>query len=347
MTIRNKILLSFLCCLSLLTQCKKDNGIVMSPCNSGNRSGSKIGGVSFVAPVNPIDSTAIAPIKSVNGNWVSLIPFAFTQQGSPNLTYNINGQWWGENKTGIIVCTQLAKAQGIKVMLKPQVWIGGGIYTGGFTLTSETDWQTFEQKYEGYIIYMAELADSLNIEMLCIGTEFETFVQNRPAFWSGLVDSVRKVYTGKLTYSDNWDSYKSFPVWSKLDYIGIDAYFPLSSSVTPTVDELVAAWEPIFSALNSFSSSQNKPILFTEYGYRSIDKCAEKPWDSNVTGNINLTAQSIAYEALYRKLWNETWFAGGFLWKWYDDPNSGGATNKDYTPQNKPVETVIKAWYAK
>lgn len=339
----NYLLLILLCCL-LLIQCKKDAEIVLSPCNSGNSNINKMGGVSFVAPVNPIDSTSITPLKNIDASWVCFIPFAFGAQGQTYLNYNTGGIWWGETSEGIKGCTELAKQQNFKVMLKPQVWFSGGVYTGDFTLSSETEWQTWEQNYRNYILFFAKLSDSIGVDMLCIGTEFEAFVQNRPSFWSALVDSVKQVYSGKLTYADNWDSYKSFPVWSKLDYIGIDAYFPLSLSVTPTVDELISAWEPTFNALNNFSSSHAKPVLFTEYGYRSIDKCTEKPWE-NSSGNVNLTAQSNAYEALYRKFWNEHWFAGGFLWKWYDNPNAGGTTNKDYTPQNKPVENIIRQWY--
>ena len=59
-------------------------------------------------------------------------------------------------------------------------------------------------------------------------------------------------------------------------------------------------------------------------------------------------AQSNAYQAIFQTFWNESWFAGGFIWKWYDDdPEQGGPNNNDYTPQNKPVEEIIKAWYKK
>ena len=41
------------------------------------------------------------------------------------------------------------------------------------------------------------------------------------------------------------------------------------------------------------------------------------------------------------------WFAGGFLWKWHvNDLKAGGLTNNNYTPQNKPVESIIKNWYS-
>jgi hypothetical protein len=43
---------------------------------------------------------------------------------------------------------------------------------------------------------------------------------------------IRKIYTGKLTYAANWDDFDKVPFWKELDYIGIDAYFPLSDAAT-------------------------------------------------------------------------------------------------------------------
>ena len=86
--------------------------------------------------------------------------------------------------------------------------------------------------------------------------------------------------------------------------------------------------------------------MFTEYGYRSMDKCTEAPWLSNNTGPVNMLAQQHAYEALYKKFIPQPWFAGGFLWKWHvNDSNAGGLSNNNYTPQHKPVEIIIKKWY--
>ena len=61
---------------------------------------------------------------------------------------------------------------------------------------------------------------------------------------------------------------------------------------------------------------------------------------------VNIAAQNNAYTSLYQNIWNEQWFAGGFIWKWYpNDKESGGLLNSDYTPQHKPVEQIIKQYY--
>src|SRR4030095_12989486 len=86
--------------------------------------------------------------------------------------------------------------------------------------------------------------------------------------------------------------------------------------------------------------------LFTEYGYRSIDYTARRPWESYTESEMNLTAQKNAYEALYRKFWNQPWFAGGFFWKWFDEHTPTDVPiEKVFPPQNNPAMDVIRDWY--
>ena len=51
-------------------------------------------------------------------------------------------------------------------------------------------------------------------------------------------------------------------------------------------------------------------------------------------------------QALLEEFWEEDWFAGGFVWKWFHDhDNVGGKDNNRFTPQNKPAEQILKAFY--
>ena len=301
----------------------------------------EIKGVSFVATNSVIDSLNVSHLKKVNCNWIAQMPFAYCQLNSTQVTYNLNYQWWGETDAGIILTTQLAKQQNIKTMLKPQLWINGS-YTGAFTLNSELDWLAWEKNYSNYILHFAHLADSLNIEMFCIGTELKLVVQNRPALFTSIIDSIRTFYKGKIIYAANWDDYQNVSFWSRLDYIGIDGYFPLSSAATPSVKELVNRWQEKISEIEQFRSSLNKDIIFTEIGYKSVDQCAYEPWNPSST-KLNIQAQSNSYQAFFEAFANKSWVKGAFIWKWYPDHQStGGQNNKDYTPQNKPSEAIIK-----
>ena len=93
----------------------------------------------------------------------------------------------------------------------------------------------------------------------------------------------------------------------------------------------------------------DRPILFTEFGYRSVDYSGKEPWryDRSMT-SVNLTAQNNATQALFEAVWQEDWFAGGYLWKWFIDHNEvGGLEDNQFTPQNKPVEEILKVYYGK
>lgn len=301
-------------------------------------------GISFVAMDYPIDSTHILPLKKVNCNWIAQMPFAFCPPNSPKLRYDPIHVWWGETDKGIITTTQLAKKQGIRTMLKPQIWMHGA-YTGDFQLSAEADWQTWEKGYQDFIFHFARLADSLQIELFCIGTELKGVVKHRPVFWTQLIDSIRTIYKGKLIYAADWADYQDVGFWDKLDYIGIDAYFPLSKAETPTTNELLQAWKKKQKELQTLSVKHNKAIIFTEIGYKSVDKCTHEPWNPS-TNTPNLQAQSNAYQAFFTAFANQSWFKGAFIWKWYPDPiKSGEKNDTDFTPQNKPAEGILRKYF--
>ena len=309
----------------------------------------KINGISFVGSPNPISESQLQPVLDLNANWVTFMPFAYGKSGSSHLTYkDVRWQWWGEGQEGVSECTKAAKAKGLKVMIKPHLWFDHGSYTGHFELNSDKEWKVFEASYSDYVLGHAKLAEENDADMFCIGVELTRFCEQRPEFWRNLIDEVRKVYNGKLTYAGNWDSYNRMPFWDKLDYIGVDAYFPLCDENTPRSEDAFAGWEPHFQAVKRLSKKHQKEVIFTEWGFRSTDQCCHRPWETGAGGDINLKAQKNAYMATFERFWNETWFAGGFVWKWFPNhPNSGGTTDNRFTPQNKPAEEVLREWFSR
>jgi hypothetical protein len=192
----------------------------------------------------------------------------------------------------------------------------------------------------------AAIADSMKVEIFCFGTELGAAIKERPQYWKSLIDSVKKLYHGKLTYAANWDDYKVFPFWKNMDYIGVDAYFPLSADKTPSVNSLKKGWEKHSEALREISTKHSRPVLFTEYGYRNVDYGAAEPW-KEAEGERNDETQSNAYEAFYQSFAGKDWFAGGYVWKWYLEEGRHGRREIDFTPQGKLATGVIQKWYQK
>nr|MDS1298427.1 glycoside hydrolase TIM-barrel-like domain-containing protein [Aequorivita sp. S2608] len=311
---------------------------------------SKINGISFVASRDSLQQEAITHIHTINASYAAIMPFGFIQGlDHPKLVYNQDRQWFGETKIGVKQYTNLLHKKGFKVMMKPQIWVWRGEFTGLLKMASEADWLQLENSYRNFILDYAKLAENEGVELFCIGTELEKFIEHRPEYWFQLISEIRAVYSGKLTYAANWDEYKRVPFWGLLDYIGVDAYFPISENKTPSLQEIEEAWLPLKSELKTFSKKENKKILFTEYGYRSLDFSGKEPWRSHrKADSINLEAQANLLKGLYESIWNEDWFAGGFLWKWFIAHNQvGGSQNNQFTPQNKPAEQVIQKYYGK
>ena len=308
----------------------------------------KINGVSFVASRDKAEQQHIDEVLKVHANHAAIMPFGFIRDvHSPEIIFNTNRQWFGETINGAKQYITLLKKNGLRVMIKPQIWISNGTFTGTLSMSSEADWIALENSYKTFIMTNARLARDVNAELLCIGTELEKFVANRPDYWSNLIKEIRKVYKGKLTYAANWDEYKRTPFWGELDYIGIDAYFPLSEEKTPTVEQLKTAWKPWKEKIATLAAQHHKPVLFTEFGYRSMDYTAKKPWlvDRNQQ-TVNMDGQVNAKKAIFEEFWSEDWFAGGYVWKWFiHHDKAGGGKDNRFTPQNKPAQEVIGYFY--
>ncbi|WP_130734083.1 glycoside hydrolase [Flavobacterium sp. J27] len=307
----------------------------------------KINGISFVASPNLTTQKEINPVIETHANWVTLMPFAFMKTVNDTaIFFNSKRQWIGERKEGIENASTLFHSNNIKIMLKPQIWIPKG-FTGHLEMKSEEDWLALEKNYARFILFYANIAEYQNIELFCIGTELNSFVIKRPLFWKTLIQDIKKVYHGKLTYAENWDTYQNVPFFNTLDYIGIDAYFPLANEQTPSIELLEKEWNRHKNSMESFAEKHNKKVLFTEYGYQSTDYTTHEPWNFSKEKKVNLQAQTNALQALYNQFWKEDWFAGGFLWKWFEDHTSvGGVNDSDYTVQNKPSLEIVKRMYS-
>ncbi|WP_300435010.1 glycoside hydrolase [Christiangramia sp.] len=309
----------------------------------------KINGISLVAARDSLSEKQAERILEINANAVALMPYAFMRdKENPELIFNIERQWFGERAEGIEQSILMLKKKDLKIMIKPHIWLRNGDFTGDLKFPSEADWQKFERSYRNYIMLYAKIAEKHHIEIFCIGTELFNFVKERPEFWKELIRDLRKVYEGKLVYAENWDKADQVDLWQELDFIGIDAYFPLSEKLSPSEEEIISGWRKHTEMLKNLSSEYKKQVLFTEYGYRSIDYALKEPWNSGKNiANINHNLQARALKVLYEEFWTENWFSGGYLWKWHQHEDSGGIENDRFTPQNKPAENIIKEYYKK
>ena len=118
---------------------------------------------------------------------------------------------------------------------------------------------------------------------------------------------------------------------------------------TPNLEQVKSEWKEIHHSLLELSNTTQKLILFTEFGYRSMDYAGKTPWDSRtISGQVNQEAQKVLLQGLIESTWNKDWFAGGFLWKWFHNPNSISQRHDNrFCVHGKKAEQLLSQLYKK
>lgn len=289
-----------------------------------------------------------------NIEWVAIVPFMYQPTDTTKVMHARKqiGQWNERDSSYIDVVTEIHNRD-MHVMLKPHLWMDKG-WRSNIKMDSPEEWDTWFDSYERHMLHYAELAQYLKIDLLCIGTEFRSSIKTQPKRWDKLVADIKKIYQGKLTYAANWDGeYNNVKFWNQMDYIGIQAYFPLTNKNNPTLGEIKEGWNSHIKMLERLSKKHNKPILFSEIGYRSDASSTIEPWVwgsslDKLTNTTSFETQNLAYEALFQQLWDKEWFAGMYFWQWHNSSEEGNEHEKmEFTPRYKPAENTLAKWYSK
>ncbi len=309
-------------------------------------------GVTFSSH-RPITAETLDPVIMNNIEWLVLVPYGWQEnQTSVEVRrFGGAGNHGSASDAGIVQVCALARARGMHIMLKPQLWLRNyrdGVWLPDIVMESADRWQQWFASYRRLVLHYASLAEKVQARAFCIGTELRGTVREKPDQWRSLIAEIRSVYSGKLTYAANWDQEaEEVQFWGDLDYIGIQAYFPLSRRKEPDLAECIASWQSVAGRLERLSARWKKPVLFTEIGYKSTADAAIYPWKwphpiSGLFKRMSMGTQANAYKAFFNVVWEREWFAGAHVWRWYADHESaGGLRNIDFTPQNKPAQNVI------
>jgi hypothetical protein len=335
-----------------------------SPAESASASGTalhiapadKLRGVSWVAG-DSVTEKDFEWLRRNHISWISQTPFGWqADSASPVVNMHTGGGriYWGESDSGLVHTTRLARQAGIRTLLKPHLWLRArGQWPGQVKMRSAADWQAWFASYSTFLLHYARLAEQYHMEGLCIGTELKHAAVGHEQEWRQLIKQVREVYHGQLTYAANWhDEFEKIRFWDALDFIGVQAYFPLSNKPQPDTAMLRRAWQPHLQAIAQVQRRYNRPVVFTEAGYRAIPTAAAAPWewpDPRKPQPDDSETQAACYEALFQSCWRQPWFAGMFIWKWYPTLSVEGHRRRraDFTPQHRPAEQVLSRWYGK
>ena len=297
---------------------------------------------------------SLRQLTATGANAVAFVPTWYqTNVNSPTIYRTENTS----SDASLITAIGEARVLGLKVMLKPHLASLDGQWRAHINPCSinqepcpasnslASQWFS---RYDAMMDHYATLGKQQKVNQLDIGSELIDMSTNSAyaRYWFSLIRDLRFRFQGSLTYSANWGAgsyateYTRIKFWNALDYIGISAYFPLSNSNSPSVSDMIATWQNTWlPQIRSFHQQYNKPVLFSEIGYRSASIAALAPFDYSL-GSADLQQQANCYEATLNAWANISWFAGVAFWDWSANPHISGG-NTDYTVQNKPAYNIL------
>jgi hypothetical protein len=264
-------------------------------------------------------------------NAVALVPYGFASGKPPHIHFP--GSL--ETDEGLEIISRVAHARGMKVLLKPGMWIGGGGYAGDLEFPSAEDRAQWFDQYQVFLEHYAVLAKQIHADIFCVGGEFSK-LSPYDTEWRRLIARVRELYPGPLTYAANHGAeFENMTFWDALDYVGLQEYYPLPDDLS--TDALVQKVEAV-------QRKFQRPVIFTEAGFPSLNGANRKPWEDSRGRNLSPELQARCYEAVLRAFYSKPWFQGVYWWK-VGTNGYGGPKDGSHTAWGKPAMEVVARYY--
>jgi hypothetical protein len=331
-----------------------------SPETGSSASGFAVNGFDFTSyNAGQFSSAAgaqsLQSLADTGANSVSLVVTQYVQNVTDT---NIEPTSATESDASLELAISEAQADGLSVTLKPHLDVSDGTWRAYLDPSNVAQ---FFSNYQAMIVHYADIAQATGVGTLVIGTEMESLSGTAyEPYWDTLIAAVRQVYSGQLTYASGWNETANVSFWNKLDIIGADAYIPVTDITDPTVQQLETGWTtesnnsydasvmdnmaPV-DFYKSLSTDYDKPVLFTEIGYQSVNDTNELEGAFGTSNWVDFQQQSKALQAFFSTFSQNggNWFDGAYLWNW--EANPAGVETGDFSVQGKPGLNIVDYWY--
>lgn len=289
---------------------------------------------------------ALEKQKTLGSNATAIVPYSYISDKNEPAPFRFSDHAGAENDEAVVHSAFEAKKLGMYTLLKPQVFAGGS-WPGEIEMLNEQDWDHFFDYYFRWIRHYAFLAEIHGMDALCVGVEFTNATLSHEMEWRKIIHRLRGLYQGSLTYAANWGAeFENIGFWDELDFIGLNCYYPLSKNDEPTDEELKANFEKVKTKIKTVYQKFQKPIVFTEIGFRSIDMPWKNP-HAEGDDSFNEEHQKRCYQVIYEGIEGEPWCNGILWWKFPSYLGYRGRENSAFTPNNKMAEETVRAWFLK
>ncbi|MEK6544572.1 MAG: hypothetical protein AABZ44_09085 [Elusimicrobiota bacterium] len=283
----------------------------------------------------------IVKISQTGAGWVSLVPSWYMTKDTD---IEIIAEARTPSDEALLAAAANAKANGLRVALKPHIDTQNGKFRGYIRPTDEREWF---KNYWRLLRHYARLAKAMDADLLIVGTELYSMTRKRHTYlWKAMIADLRQIYAGPMTYSGFLFEWESIGFWEDLDFIGISAYFPMGGPGSSSdADRLASVWtRHHIPKLLAASKAHDRPVLFTELGISSMKQAHVVPWVYKKYNRIDPDMQSNYYKAYFKAFANEgPWFKGFLSWGWTVDTNDGGPNDHTHTLEGKPVLKLLES----
>ncbi len=278
-------------------------------------------------------------------NWVSITPFGrLWSLDSTDIQMDFEAPY-EENRLAVRRMIEQAHAHGLKVLVIPHLWVETGGWRGEIEPGSPERWAAYQESYRHFVVSWARDAQAAGADALSIGVECKSWSGRFGAYWRSLIDELRSVFDGWLTYSANWDEVDGVLFWDQLDLVGINAFYPLAEHDGASYGEYVEGARKARDLVRTSIAALDMPVLFVEVGYTTRANAAVQPWlwpDDMTHVVIDEQEQARALAAVFEVFLPEPWFTGFYVWRYYaslDDVSQEAIWG--FSPHAKVAEPLL------
>ena len=261
-------------------------------------------------------------LQKMGVTWISLTPFGrIWSLTSTDILMDFEAPY-EDNRVAVQRMIAQAHAHGMRVLVIPHLWVEMGGWRGEMNPGQGNAWPAYQKSYEHFVMAWARDAAAAGADAFSVGVECKSWSGRFAPYWRSLIAEIRSVFPGYLTYSSNWDEAENVIFWDDLDFVGINAFYPLASHNGATDAEYAEGAKRNRDNVADLAKLFDKPILFVEVGYTTRANAAVEPWlwpDDMQNVVIDEVEQARALKAVFGAFLTEPWFAGFFVWRYYAD----------------------------